>query len=281
MNNISIKHRSDDIFTFYKSVSRYFLIFLLFFTSFSTGARAHTLMSQAAFKEGERIGFTVFYNVIGLYVNAGNAVLSTNVERINNRNAYHVVAEGATNKKYDWIFKVRDRYESFFDTETHRSLKFIRDINEGGFKHREEVVFNNRNNTAVSAGNTYKLEGSVLDVINAVYYARNIDYNSCKAGDKIAFDMFLDNQVYKMYIRYLGKEVIKTKYGKFKAIKLRPLTLKGSIFDGGEKMTLWVTDDANHIPVRAESEIAVGSIKVDMMQYSNLKHPLSSLIAAN
>jgi hypothetical protein len=99
--------------------------------------------------------------------------------------------------------------------------------------------------------------------------------------DKIPFDMFLDNQVYPLYIRYLGKEVIKTKYGKFRAIKFRPLLVKGTIFTGGEKLTVWVSDDANHIPLRIESPIVVGSEKVDMMQYRNLRHPLSSMIGIN
>jgi hypothetical protein len=89
--------------------------------------------------------------------------------------------------------------------------------------------------------------------------------------------MFLDNEVYDMYVRYLGKEDVKTKFGKFKAIKFRPLLVKGNIFEGGEKMTVWVSDDPNHIPLRIESPIIVGSVKMDMMGYGGLKYPLSSL----
>jgi hypothetical protein len=89
--------------------------------------------------------------------------------------------------------------------------------------------------------------------------------------------MFLDNEVYNMYIRYLGKEEVKTKYGRFNAIKIKPLLLKGNVFQGGENMTLWVSDDPNHIPVRVESPIVVGSVKVDMMGYRNLRYPLSAL----
>jgi hypothetical protein len=81
--------------------------------------------------------------------------------------------------------------------------------------------------------------------------------------------MFLDNEVYSMYIRYLGKETVKTKYGKFKAIKFKPLLIKGTIFQGGEKMTVWVSDDANRIPIRIESPIVVGKVKVDMMSSKN------------
>jgi hypothetical protein len=89
--------------------------------------------------------------------------------------------------------------------------------------------------------------------------------------------MFLDNEVFNMYVRYLGKDDVKTKYGKFRAIKFKPLLIKGTIFEGGEKMTVWVSDDANKIPLRIESPIVVGTVKVDMMGYKNLRYPLSAL----
>jgi hypothetical protein len=114
--------------------------------------------------------------------------------------------------------------------------------------------------------------------LSAVYYARNIDFSKYKTNDKIPFAMFLDDEVFNMYIRYLGKETVKTKYGKFRAIKFRPLLIKGTIFEGGEKMTVWVTDDQNRIPVRIESPIVVGKVKVDMMSSKNIRYPLTSLI---
>ena len=91
--------------------------------------------------------------------------------------------------------------------------------------------------------------------------------------------MFLDNEVYNMYIRYEGKQTVKTRYGKFRAIKIKPLLVKGTMFEGGEKMNVWVSDDPNHLVLRVESPITVGSVKVDMMGYKNLRYPLTSLIS--
>jgi hypothetical protein len=54
--------------------------------------------------------------------------------------------------------------------------------------------------------------------------------------------------------------------------------IKGTIFEGGEKMTAWLSDDPNHLLLRAESPIAVGTIKVDMMSYKNLRHPLTAFL---
>lgn len=232
-----------------------------------------------AFQDGEKISFNVFYSVIGLYINAGTADFTISQEHINNKPVFHVVGSGSSNPSYDWIFKVRDRYESFIDTASLKPVKFIRDINEGGFKKYENITFNHQSNTAVTTNGVYKVPACVQDVLSSIYYARNINFNKYREGDKIPFMMFLDNEVYNLYIKYLGKETIKTKYGKFNSIKFKPLLVKGTLFEGGEKMTVWVSDDPNHIPLRIESPIVVGSVKVDMMQYRNLRYPLSSMIS--
>ena len=157
-------------------------------------------------------------------------------------------------------------------------LKFVRNVNEGGYKKYQNITFNKTANTAVATDGVFKVPACVQDVVSAMYYARNIDFSKLQPEDKIPFSMFLDNEVFNMYIRYVGKEEIKTKYGKFRAIKIKPLLLKGQIFEGGEKMTVWITDDANHIPVRVESPLVVGKVKIDMMSHANLRHQLSSLI---
>lgn len=232
---------------------------------------------NTTFNAGEELTYTVFYAVAGIYVNAGTAVFTNSLERFNGKTVYHITGAGTTNTSYDWIYKVRDKYETMIDTTTMLPLKFIRNVQEGTHKQYENITFNRAANTAITSNGVYKVPSCVQDVISAIFYARNINFDRYKSGDRIPFSLFLDNEVYNMYVRYLGKEDIKTKYGKFKAIKFKPLLLKGSIFEGGEKMTVWVTDDANHIPVRVESPITVGSVKVDMMGYKKLRYPLNSL----
>ncbi|HEY2725670.1 MAG TPA: DUF3108 domain-containing protein [Parafilimonas sp.] len=234
---------------------------------------------NTAFSANETLTYNVFYSVIGLYVNAGTATFNMHLEKLNNKPVYHVVGTGNSNSSYDWIFKVRDRYESYFDTAHLQPVKFIRNVDEGGYKKIENVTFNQQTNTATTLKGDFKVPNCVQDVLSSIYYARNIDFNKYKVDDKIPFTMFLDNEVYNLYIRYLGKETIKTRYGKFHAIKFKPLLVKGTIFEGGEKMNVWISDDPNHIPLRIESPIAVGSIKVDMMQYRNLRYPLTSTIS--
>jgi len=231
-----------------------------------------------AFKDGEQVNFHVYYTVIGIYVHAGNASFSVKSINYQQRPAYQFVGTGTSNSGYDWIFKVRDRYESVVDTANLQPLQFIRDIEEGSFRKYEFITFNQQTHTANTTEKTYPIPNCIQDVLSTIYYARNINFNKYQPGDKIPFSMFLDNEVFNLYIKYLGKEVIKTRYGTFNAIKFKPLLVKGTLFEGGEKMTVWVSDDNNHVPLRVESPIVVGSIKADMMGYSNLRYPLSSLI---
>lgn len=256
------------------------LLFLLFPLSawFSRGDEFCSIRNTS-FRAGENITLVVFYNALGLYVNAGTANFSVTTEKLNNKPVYHIIGTGVTNSKYDWIFKVRDRYETFIDTSNLLPYKFIRNVDEGGYKKYENISFNHTANTALSTEGVYKVPSCIQDVVSSMYYSRNIDFDKYKPGDKIPFTIFLDNEVYNMYIRYQGKETIKTRYGKFRAIVFKPLLVKGTLFEGGEKMTVYVSDDQNKVPLRIESPLLVGSVKVDLMSYQNLRFPLSSLIS--
>lgn len=231
-----------------------------------------------AFKAGEVVLLKVYYTTLGMYVGAGEASFTTTLEKFNGKPVYHCVGDGRSYSFFDNFYKVRDRYETFIDTATMLPVKFLRSVDEGGTKFYNNVTFNHKVGTAVSTNGVFKIPSCVQDVISATYYARNINYDKYKPGDKIPFDMFLDDQVYNLYLHYIGKEIVKTRYGKFRAIRLKPLLVKGTIFEGGEKMNVWVSDDANHLLLRAESPITVGSIKVDMMGYRNLRYPVKSLI---
>lgn len=233
---------------------------------------------NTAFHAGESLTYKVFYKVANVYIGAGEAVFSTTLERLNGKDVYHAVGEGKTYSFYDKFYRVRDRYESYIDTFNLQPYKFVRNVNEGGYKTYENVTFVKSAGTAVTTQGVFKVPPCVQDVVSAIFYARNIDFSHLHVNDTIPFYMFLDRQVYHLYIRYLGKETIRTKYAKFKTIKFKPLLIKGTIFEGGEKMTVWVSDDPNHIALRVESPISVGSVIVDMINYHNLRYPLSSLV---
>jgi hypothetical protein len=171
---------------------------------------------------------------------------------------------------------VRDRYESYIDKSALVPWIFIRRIDEGGYVKNQDVSFNHFNNTATSNKLTIPVPENVQDLVSAFYYARTLDFNHAKIGDVFPINAYLDDEVFAMNIKFVGKEKIKTRFGTFNCIKFRPVVLQGRVFKEEEDMTVWVSDDDNRIIIRAEAKILVGSIKMDLKGYSGLANTLTS-----
>ena len=91
--------------------------------------------------------------------------------------------------------------------------------------------------------------------------------------------MVIDNKVHNLYVRYLGKEIIADRNKqKYRCVKFSALLVSGTIFQGGEELSVWVTDDYNKIPILIEAGILVGSIKVYLSEAKGLRHEFSAKI---
>ncbi len=112
-------------------------------------------------------------------------------------------------------------------------------------------------------------------MISAFYFARTLDFSTAKEGEVFEFPCFVDDEVWPLKIRYMGKETIKTDIGKIRCIKFRPVVQKGRVFKKEEDMNAWISDDKNRIPVRAEAKVLVGSIKMDITAFAGLVNPLA------
>ena len=257
-------------------LTRILLNFL--FLSGGISAQSQTLrkINNKAFKPGEILEFRIHYGL----VDAGIARLEVKnkMHSINNRSAYHVVGIGNTTGAFDWFFKVRDRYETYIDKDALVPWIFIRRVDEGGYIINQDITFNHYEKTATSAKLTIPVPENVQDLVSAFYYARTLDYANAKIGAIFPFHAYLDDEVFSMKIKYVGKEQIKTRLGTFNCIKFRPMLLQGRVFKDEEDMTVWVTDDENRIVVRAEAKILIGSIKMDLDGYSGLTNPLTSKV---
>ena len=68
--------------------------------------------------------------------------------------------------------------------------------------------------------------------------------------------------------------------GKFRTLKFvcELATSSGESFKDGSEFYLWISDDLNKIPLYLESPIRIGSVRVRLLDASNLKYPLTSKI---
>ena len=231
---------------------------------------------ESAFKPGEWLKFRIHYG----FLNASYATLHVSSKEFNGVPVYHVVGNGKTTGFASLFFKVDDTYESYFDQETGRPYKFIRNINEGGYTKDIEVNFDYDSETAVlndkKNDKKYKftIQDDIQDLVSAFYYLRNnYDFEDLKLNESIKLNMLYDDDgVFNFKLKYLGKEVLKTKYGKVESLKFRPYVQSGRVFKEQESLTLWVSNDKNKIPVLIQADLKVGSIKASLDGYNGLKH---------
>lgn len=251
------------------------LILLLFtFTSMTFGQQ------ESAFKAGEWFKFKMSYSN---FLKAGEATLNiTEKTTYNGRPVFHVVGKGRTTGMIKWFFKVKDHYESYFDAKTGLPYKFIRDINEGGYTKNTVIEFDHSKSKAYvndikhKKKSTVDTKPNVQDLVSAFYYLRNnYDTSSIKPGDFVTLNMFFDAENYPFKLKFLGHDIIKTEFGKIKTLRFRPYVMAGRVFKESESLTLWVSADKNKIPLKIKADLAVGSLRADLVEFNALKHPFN------
>lgn len=232
--------------------------------------------SNTAFKPGERLEYRLHYGI----VDAATAVIRVDpqVTKINNRDVYHVIGEGTTVSTFDMFFKVRDKYESYIDKQGMFPHKFVRNVDEGGYKIQQDYTFYPAKRAYKNQkGEGYMTPEFVQDMMSAFYYARNLDFTNAKKGDIFKITCVVDDEIFPLKIKYMGKETIETDAGTFYAIKFAPVIQKGRIFKKEEDLSVWISDDKNHIPLMASAKIMVGSIKMELKKYSGLANPVAKV----
>ncbi|GAA4268583.1 DUF3108 domain-containing protein [Hyunsoonleella aestuarii] len=238
--------------------------------------------NESAFGVGEWFKFKMSYSG---FLKAGNATLTVKDSRINNKEVYHVVGKGWTTGMIKWFFKVKDRYESYFDKQTITPYRFIRNIDEGGHTKNLEIDFDQKANKAYVNDKKHKTKSvfdtkpNIQDMVSTFYYLRNnLDTSSLKVGDEVMIDMFFDGENYGFKLKYLGEETIKTDFGNIESLMFRPYVMAGRVFKEEESLTLWVTKDKNKVPLRIKADLAVGSLRADLEAFKGLKHPFRIVV---
>jgi hypothetical protein len=179
------------------------------------------------------------------------------------------------------FFKVKDDYQTYIDKETLKPCRFIRKINEGGYTKDKEILFDYNTNEATvkdykhNTVEKHPISSEIQDILSTLYYIRNQKLNDLTVGDEIELQMFFDEEITNFKLHFLGREVIKTKFGKTKALKFRPMVQAGRVFKEKESVTIWITDDKNKIPLRIKASLAVGSLRADLDEFKGLAHPFN------
>lgn len=269
-----------------------YIIFILILTiALNNTGNSQCVDESHCFNTGEKITYEVAYNWGFIWVDGGEVFFKVDTITRQGKNQYHFKSYGESYRFYDWIFKVRDHFESIVDPQSFRPQWFSRNTSEGGFEVNNSYIFDydaerilssTQNSDKPQQTDSISFPDCTFDVLTAIYYARNIDFSNLKKGDSIPVNFIIDGGINKLHIKYLEEARVENRDGKkYDCIKFSAQVVAGTIFKEKEDIMVWVTNDKNRIPILVEAKILIGSIKAYMTSYTGLKYDLEAEVVEN
>ena len=224
------------------------------------------------FKVGEYSRFDVSFGGIKVGIAELKIERQGNVYGIH---TFHIIGKGKTTPLFDLFFKVRDVYETYLDLSNVRPVKFSRDINEGGYRKQQQYTFKHTKGLVFWKENSHEIFSNTQDMLSALFYARTFDQESLTHKKVFFVPIFMDEENYYLEILYLYNEKVKTDFGIVNCMVFKPKMQEGRVFEDGEQMKIWISDDQSRTLIKVETKIWTGIIKAIIVKNQEVKYPLS------
>lgn len=233
------------------------------------------------FTTGETLTYRIHYGLI----NAAEAIMHVDdkYHYLNGRPCYKIDVYGNTTGLFDVMFRIRDNWGAYVDTAALVPHKAYRDIEEGKYRKYEIVNFEHPKDKATVINldketkkpkkkGEFPIPDEVFDMVSAYYYLRTVDFRKLKVGEVVTVKSFYENEVYEVDIKFLGRELLKTKVGDINALIISPILPENSLFDGANPVKAWISDDMNKVPLKVQAKLTVGALEIDIKEMKNLRN---------
>ena len=215
------------------------------------------------FGPGERCRFTIEYGP----VKAGTATLEVlpMVER-GGHTCYHLASTAQSAPFFDSIYRVRDRIDTMVDVRRFVTYQYQKVQNEGGYHADHKAVYDPAHGRVRYAdGTTLDAPVNALDMLSAFYRAR---IEKLTPGLSIYIPHHSDRKSFYLEVHVIKREKIDVPAGSFSCVVVEPLVRDAGPFNNKGSLTIWLTDDARHLPVLMKSKVPVGSVDAVLQSYT-------------
>ena len=263
-------------------------ILLLFLASMAAPLLAQCPLQNTAFQAGENLEYQLYFNWKFIWIKAGTANLNISQRKYNGQDAYrcHMITTGS--KRTDRFFMMRDTLLSYLRTDLV-PLYYRKGAFEGKRYNVDEVWYTYpggqtslsqryRNHRGEVYDTTHVSADCIYDMMSMLLRARSFDPQQFREGQHLQFYMADGNDVRLETLIYRGKKTFKMEDT---GIEYRCLVFSFVEYHGKkerEVVTFYITDDANHMPVRLDLFLRFGTAKAFLRKAENLRNPQTSII---
>lgn len=200
------------------------------------------------------------------FIKGGEANFITSDTLIGNDERVYIKLHGFTVGLANVLYDVNNEYESFVDNTTFLPSKTNKNLHEQNYRFNNEVWFNAESDSAFSQkSGWHKVGDGICDVVSMMYHLRfSGKLDGLKEDQIIKLPFWDTDNWYFLEMRYMGIESVRTKTGTLQCIRIEPIMKPTKLFDKGNPINIWFTDDDLKLPVLMELNFRIGSVKVEL-----------------
>lgn len=220
--------------------------------------------SALPFAPGETLTYSVKWSIFP----AGRVTVTLLAPSKDSGGDFEVKTTARSTGLVSALYSVKDEFHSFFNPTTLCSNGISKMINEG-HRHREtHIRFDYAQKLAIldehgptkpqapAKHDEKEIPACVEDVVSAFYYLRS---QPLEVGKDVKLAVNDGSKTSEVVVEVQGREKIQTGLGTRMAIRVEPKVF-GSLYSRKGRMLIWLSDDAQHLPLRIKMMITLGDI---------------------
>ena len=261
-----------------------FILSLLFSLLINISVKSQCNLKNTTFTAGETLKYTVYYNLGFIWLEVADIDLITRAITYKGEKCLKLSSTWKTRPRYDWIMHVDDKYEAVIHNDSLIAYEYKQKIIEGNYLSNVKYVYQHPQkmiyvwmdkNGKEKKYDSIHINNCIFDLLTSICYIRNLNYPSYNLNQKIPYSTILSDKIYNLEMQYAGKEPVELSKGKSLIChKIKPSIVETEIFKGGsDSFTAWFSNDRNQLPIMAEAEMFIGSVKVIIDSYQGLRYP--------
>lgn len=142
-------------------------------------------------------------------------------------------------------------------------------ISEAVFDHSANKVtwtVRNRNQSEPPSVTTLDFTDPIQDILTVIYFVRT---QRLQPGQTFDVPLTDNNQVYRCSVAVVERKRIKTILGPVDAVRVEPAIFGDDrVIRSRGTLSIWVTDDARRIPVKAQLKVPIGTFDITLKRVS-------------
>lgn len=236
---------------------------------------------NTAFLPGEALTYDLYFNWKFVWIKVGSTRFSISNSTYGGQKALRTDILFQSNKKSEAIFPMRDTLISY-TTPDLQPLYFRKGAFEGK-RYTVDEVWYTYTNGKINMRQRYRDANGVWsntqsvstdcvnDMLNILLLARSKDYSSLTPGSRTIYPMVSGKRLSQQTLIYKGKENFKANDGHtYRCLVFSLLNDKEK--KEKELLRFYITDDANHLPIRIDFNLKFGYAKAYFLSGSGIRH---------